>query len=112
MENYDLRDTKILWLTHKSSEDYETVPPALEHLMYEIENFLTENKEESGAIYIDGVEYLISENGFDSFIQFLRSLVDIISVSKFLLIISVSPDTVERRHLRIIEREMDEVLSQ
>jgi len=112
MENYDLRDTKILWLTHKSSEDYETVPPALEHLMYEIENFLTENKEESGAVYIDGVEYLISENGFDSFIQFLRSLVDMISVSKFLLIISVSPDTVERRHLRMIEREMDEVLSQ
>lgn len=111
LENYDLVDSKLLWLTTKGG-DMPSVPPSLEHIMYEIENFIRENEYSKGAIYLDGVEYLISENGFDSFIQFIRSLVDIVSSTQLVLIISLSPETVEKRHLRIVEREMDEIISQ
>lgn len=111
LENYDLEDAKLLWLTAKGG-DIPSVVPSLEHVMYEIENFISENAQDRGAVYLDGVEYLISENGFDSFIQFLRSLVDMVSSTQLVLIVSISPETIERRHLRIIEREMDEIISQ
>src|SRR5207247_3054225 len=54
-ETYDLASEKILWLTDREGSTEETIAPALERIVYELEDFMT--KQASGAILIDGVEY-------------------------------------------------------
>ena len=73
--------------------------------MYELEDFMT--KQASGAILIDGVEYLVSNNSFDAVLKFVRRLLDAVSESRYALIISIGPATVKEQELRVLEREME-----
>src|SRR5207253_2824526 len=46
-ETYDLASEKILWLTDRQGSPEETIAPALERIVYELEDFMT--KQASGA---------------------------------------------------------------
>jgi len=104
-ETYDLASEKILWLTDREGSTEETIAPALERIVYELEDFMT--KQASGAILIDGVEYLVSNNSFDAVLKFVRRLLDAVSESRYALIISIGPATVKEQELRVLEREME-----
>jgi len=104
-ETYDLASEKILWLTDRQGSPEETIAPALERIVYELEDFMT--KQASGAILIDGVEYLVSNNSFDAVLKFVRRLLDAVSESRYALIISIGPATVKEQELRVLEREME-----
>jgi hypothetical protein len=56
---------------------------------------------------LDGVEYLISNNGFDAVLRFIRRLVDDFSESGCILLVVISPFTLKQQELKIIEREME-----
>src|SRR6266480_1662837 len=104
-ETYDLASEKILWLTDRQGSPEETIAPALERIVYELEDFMT--KQASGAILIDGVEYLVSNNSFDAVLKFVRRLLYAVSESRYALIISIGPATVKEQELRVLEREME-----
>ncbi|UCF08243.1 MAG: DUF835 domain-containing protein [Thermoplasmata archaeon] len=102
-----LKDVTIMWLTDKESTTESTIPPVLERIMYEISDFL--RREENGCLILDGIEYLISNSGFDAVLRFIRRLVDEFSESKSILLVAVSPFTLKERELKILEREMEKV---
>ncbi len=103
----ELEDATIMWLTDKESETEATIPAVLERIMYEISDFL--RREENGCLILDGIEYLVSNNGFDAVLRFIRRMVDEFSESKSVLLVAVSPFTLKERELKILEREMEKI---
>ncbi len=104
-EAYNLSAERVLWLTDREGSTEETIAPALERLVYEIEGFM--EKQSRGAVLLDGVEYLVSNNSFDAVLKFVRRLLDAISESRHAFIISLGPATLKEQELKVLEREMD-----
>jgi chromosomal replication initiator protein len=102
---FDLGDARIIWLTDRDSATEETIPPTLERIMYVVENFVKNAKE--SVVVLDGLEYLTSNNSFDAVLRFLRRLIDEVSESDSLFLLSVSPKTLQEQELKILEREME-----
>ncbi|MCJ2555644.1 MAG: DUF835 domain-containing protein [Candidatus Thermoplasmatota archaeon] len=102
---FDLGDARIIWLTDRDSATEETIPPTLERIMYMVENFV--KNAEKGVVVLDGLEYLISNNNFDAVLRFLRRLIDEVSESSAVFLLSVSPKTLREQELKILEREME-----
>ncbi|MDO9536772.1 MAG: DnaA/Hda family protein [Thermoplasmata archaeon] len=104
-EQYDVGDAQILWLTDKEGDADNRVMPVLERIIYKIEDFL--NSPGKSILLIDGLDYLISNNNFDSVLRFLRRLIDEVSESDAIFITSVTPETIDEQGLKILEREME-----
>lgn len=107
LKQYSLEGAEMYWLTGRDSQEQETVRPNLESITYKLEQIIDEGK----VILLDGVEYLISNTGFDATIQFLRHMIDIVSETDTVFLITVSPSALKERQISILEREM-EVLSE
>ncbi len=106
-EERGLKAARLLWLADKASpsEMYEVVSPSLERLMYTVEVHAREVMQ--AVVVIDGVEYLIDNNNFNAVLRFLRRLVDLVSQTEAILLVSVSPKALSERELKILEREME-----
>jgi len=104
-EMEELENSTVIWLTDKESSTATTIPPVLERIIYEIGDFL--KLEEKSCLILDGVEYLVSNNTFDAVLRFIRKLIDDISESKSILMVTVGPYTLKERELKILEREME-----
>ncbi len=104
----ELKNAKIVWLTDKESKTEATIPPVLERLMYEIGDFV--RSEEKGCLILDGMEYLVSSNSFDAVLRFIRRLVDEVSESGSIFLVTVSPYTFKNIELKILEREMEKIV--
>jgi chromosomal replication initiator protein DnaA len=104
-EKFDLGSARILWLTDRESTSEDTIPPVLERIIYEIEEFM--KKGTRGAILIDGIEYLVSNNSFDAVLKFLRRLIDHVSETRYTFLLSLSPATLKEQEVKILEREME-----
>ena len=104
-ERFDLGPVRILWLTDRESAAEDTIPPALERIIHEIEEFMKTG--DRGVVLIDGLEYLVSNSSFDAVLKFLRRLIDHVSETHFTLLVSVSPPTLKDQELKILEREME-----
>jgi len=102
---HDLSAGRVLWLTDREGSAEETIAPTLERLVYEIEDFM--GKQPRGAILLDGIEYLVSNNSFDAVLMFVRRLLDAISESRYAFIISLGPATLKDQELKVLEREME-----
>ncbi len=104
-EQIALETVKVLWLTDREGSQEETIAPALERIVYEIEGFMSHHPH--GAVMLDGLEYLVSNNSFDAVLRFVRRLVDTVSEGHFTFLISLGPATVKEQELKMLEREMD-----
>ncbi len=104
-EAYDLPAERILWLTDREGSVEETIAPALERIVYEIEDFMSQQPR--GAVMLDGIEYLVSNNSFDAVLKFVRRLLDAFSESHHAFILSLGPATLKEQQLKVLEREMD-----
>src|SRR5207245_441906 len=102
---HDLATARVLWLTDREGSAEETIAPALERLVYEIEDFM--GKQPRGAILLDGIEYLVSNNSFAAVLMFVRRLLDAISESRYAFIISLGPATVKDQELKVPRRELE-----
>lgn len=96
---------QVLWLTDRESVSEETIAPALERIVYEIERFLADRSQ--GTVLIDGIEYLVSNNSFDAVLRFVRRLIDTVSEGHSVLLISLGPATLKEQELKMLEREME-----
>ncbi|MCK4758384.1 MAG: DUF835 domain-containing protein, partial [Thermoplasmata archaeon] len=108
MGDYDFGEAEVFWLTDRDSAGVKTIEPALEKIIYKIEDLLNTGKK--GILLIDGLEYLVSNSSFDAVLRFLRRLIDDISESNSIFLMSLTPGTLDPKDLMVLEREM-EVLS-
>jgi len=106
-ERFSLESVRVLWLTDREESKEETIPPALERIVYEIEGFMSKHPE--GSVMLDGLEYLVSNNSFDAVLRFVRRLVDTVSEGHHVFLISLGPATVKEQELKMLEREMEVV---
>ncbi len=104
-DSYDVGEAQILWLTDREGDSSDRIQPVLEKIIYKIEDFL--NSPGKSILLIDGLDYLISNNSFDAVLRFLRRLIDEISESDTVFIMSLTPETIDEQGLKILEREME-----
>ncbi len=104
-EDFGLNGATIRWLTGRDSNNFETVSPNLESLTWHIEEIIKDGP----VVLLDGIEYLIGQSSFGAAIQFIRHMVDVVSESDTIFLMTVSPDALERKQVSILEREMEVV---
>ncbi|MEF8873133.1 MAG: DnaA/Hda family protein [Candidatus Thermoplasmatota archaeon] len=102
-DEYELKNSEIAWLTDRKSEEQPTIPPNLERLSWTLE----EQIKSMDVVFIDGLEYLISNTSFDASIQFIRHIVDVVSETDTVFVLVVNPKALESKEISILEREMD-----
>jgi hypothetical protein len=109
-------DAESLWLTKterqngsaKPSEPEYVSPNNLAHLASAIREFL--EKGEKGAVIIEGLEYLNTQNDFKSVLKFVQLINEQVVLDKGFLIMPVDGATMDAKDFSLVEREMSEVL--
>lgn len=102
-------NTLVYWLTKieesgikMDGKIYPVSPTRIDVLIH----LLTKNLESGyNAVYIDGFEYLMIENGFESAVKFLFDLKDrVVSEGKVIALI-IDPRTLTEKQVALLERE-------
>ncbi|MBU7013441.1 MAG: PAS domain S-box protein [Theionarchaea archaeon] len=99
---YNLMKTPILWLSRFEVDDALS-PDDLPKLIYIVKDF-TKKCEES-VVFLDGLEYLITQIGFDTVMKYVEELKDIVVTNKSRLIVPVHRGAISDREFSILEKE-------
>ncbi len=107
---------EALWLTKTETaqgsgnvKGTEYVSPNnLAHLASAIRDFLA--KGENGAVIIEGLEYLTTQNDFKSVLRFVQLINEQVVLDKGFLLVPVDEGTMEAKDFSLIEREMSQVI--
>jgi hypothetical protein len=78
-------------------------PKELNKITREIESFLEEN--DRGLLFLDGLEYVVSQVDFPSVLRMVQYLNDKIMISDDRMLISLDPRAFSSQELSLIERE-------
>lgn len=99
-----LTDVRILWLSHTPGEDFHN-PTAIGTLAKVLQKFVEDNHGE-GVILLDGLEFLIINNGFLQTLMFVEHVNEFIMQHHATLLLPVSPETLEEKELALLERNI------
>lgn len=83
-------------------------PNNLARLASAIREFLS--KGENGAVIIEGLEYLTTQNDFKSVLKFIQLINEQVVLDKGYLLVPVDEGTMDPKDFSLIEREMSQVL--
>ncbi|MCK5398345.1 MAG: DUF835 domain-containing protein, partial [Thermoplasmata archaeon] len=106
-EDYGIQAKKILWLSRVESdrESVESIKPSpLTKPLAKILSFMEDNK--NPVIILEGIEHLISENGYSDVMRFLDSIVPVVATSKGILIVPVDEHTLSLQDYSLMARQM------
>ncbi|MEM3395752.1 MAG: tetratricopeptide repeat protein [Thermoplasmata archaeon] len=95
---------KIYWLSGIESEGSVSATN-LVRIFSIIKSFAEEMK--TGFVIIDGLEYLIAQNGLDPIIKFIHMIEDFTISNNLTLAIPLSPAAVDPSFLALLEREFE-----
>ncbi|WP_055282326.1 DUF835 domain-containing protein [Thermococcus sp. EP1] len=96
-------EVPILWLA-KVEGPGVIYPRNLERLAHELISFMRSEKGPK-SIIIDGLEYLMVENDFESVFKFLTSLKDYAILTDTVIIVPVKKEALEKRKYALLLRE-------
>lgn len=99
-----LMDVRVLWLSHTPGEDFHN-PTAIGTLAKVLQKFVEDNGGE-GVILLDGLEFLIINNGFLQTLMFVEHVNEFIMQHRAILLLPVSPETLEEKELALLERNI------
>ena len=99
-----LADVRIMWLSHTPGEDYHN-PTAIGTLAKVIQKFIEDNNGE-GVILLDGLEYLMINNGFLQTLMFVEHVNEFVMQRRSIVLMPVSPETMEEKDLALLERNV------
>ncbi len=99
-----LTDVRVMWLSHTPGEDFHN-PTAIGTLAKVIQKFIEDNNGE-GAVLLDGLEYLIINNGFLQTLMFVEHVNEFVMQRRAVIILPVSPETLEEKELALLERNV------
>ncbi len=104
-KRYDL-SCDMIWLSDIGGRN--TIRPRdLERLSLTMEQFIAEKK---GTIMLDGVEYLITNNNFNTVLRLIQSIKDQVAVHQAILLIPISPTALNSQQMNILKREVGNVI--
>lgn len=102
-EEYSLKKTPFIWLSSLKAEQY-TSTVDLTELSISVKDFV--KKSGKSIILLDGIEFLITRSSFEEVLSFVQSLTEFFSMTESILVIPISPQTVDVNQVKILEREM------
>ncbi len=100
----ELSDARIIWLSHTPGEDFHN-PTAIGTLAKVLQKFIEDHNGE-GVILLDGLEFLIINNGFLQTLMFVEHVNEFIMQQHGILLLPVSPETLEEKELALLERNV------
>lgn len=100
----DLPEARIIWLSHTPGEDFHN-PTAIGTLAKVVQKFIEDNNGE-GVILLDGLEFLIINNGFLQTLMFVEHVNEFIMQHRAIFLLPVSPETLEEKELALLERNV------
>ena len=103
-EEYNVKDIPTIWLTQVREENC-IEPTNITQLSIAVKGFAENDVE--GVILLEGLEYLIAQNGFGVVLRFVQTMADIVMISKCRLIISFDAQTLGEVELHQLERELN-----
>lgn len=103
-ERHDLKGVPFLWLSMDQEKTYARDPTNIALIYSDVKTFISENK--NCMVLLSGMEYLISQNGFQKVLKLLQHVNDKIAVKDSVLLASISPLTLPENELKMLEKEM------
>lgn len=107
-KQYELLDAKILWLS-RDEEKGGFIPTNLGAISNVVEKFLKENKKDGTIVMIDGLEYLVAQNGFGKVLKLLHSLKDSVGVGGSTLLVPFNLQSVSDREGAMLKGDFEVV---
>ena len=101
-EKYGLKRTPVIWLSSQPGQD-RVDPTNLSILEHTIIEFLKVGH--NTVVAIDGLEYLISNNGATKVLRMLYGLRDEILMNESRMIVTIDPAVLDERELAFFERD-------
>jgi hypothetical protein len=103
-QRYGTGKGEYVWLTTNSVDDVVCASPTAISLVHmKAVDFL--KRFPNGVVALDGAEYLITNNTFETFLRFVHSLHDRLMLTKGVLLIALDPHSVTPRELHLIARD-------
>ncbi|MDI3476357.1 MAG: hypothetical protein PWQ79_2296 [Thermococcaceae archaeon] len=103
-EPFRKRGLPYLWLTKVPGEN-AIDPLRLPAILHK----LIENADRETVVIIDGLEYLILENGFESVLKFLTTLKDSLLLKGATLLLVLDPNTLEPHQAALLKKEFKSI---
>lgn len=103
-QEWGLEETPIIWLSNQLGKVYVN-PANIGILGDTIIRFI--EKSDDSVIMIDGIEFLIVNNGFDKVLKMVHRITEVVMEFKSRVIISVDPRALEVREMALLERNME-----
>lgn len=102
---YTLQTTPIFWISNHGTD--RVSPSDLELIADMIGSFLKKSK--SPIVLLDGIEYLITINGFIPVFKMLRDIQEWTILNRAVFLLSVNPVALEKKEMALIERNMSDL---
>ena len=100
MDLVDISEIDCYWLT--TTQHSGTIDPSLEKINHFVESNIQQN---NGHIYMEGIEWMVSLHGFEAVHSMIRTLAEKVSLSDWMIYISISVGSFETRDLSRLCRE-------
>ncbi len=103
---FELGETRILWLSHTPGKDHHN-PTSIGTLATVISSFIERYKK--CIVLIDGLEYLVINNGFQQVLRFVEHINEQVMQSKSTVLIPISPNAFSEQELALLERNVETI---
>ena len=100
-QTHEFEATRILWLTRRVGEDHVD-PTELTRLSMTISKFIEGTPK--SVVLVEGLEYLITQNDFETVLRFVNHLHDFVLAHDCAVIIVLDPRVLSTRELALLER--------
>ena len=100
--NYTLQTTPIFWISNHGQDSVS--PVDLEIISDIISKFLKQSR--NPVVIVDGIEYLIFENGYSSVLRFLKDAAEAMVLQNAIMILPVNQTAIEPKELALMQRSL------
>jgi ribosomal protein S27E len=109
-KEFDIGDVNLFWLSDTVTDpSVKTIDPKrLDfEMMRAVSNFFKETPR--GVLMLDGIEYLVVENGFDRVLRFVKKVNDLASVNDATIFVPLTPNSLASDEFAMLRKEFDKV---
>lgn len=102
------KEANIFWVSMASNSKEKTIlPTAVPKINMIIQDYIS--KEHGKLIFLGGIEYLVLHNGFEPIMKFIQYTIDMVSLSRALMLIPIDPLVFDMKDWRMLRRDMETV---
>lgn len=103
-QSFDIGETRIMWLSHTPGKDHHN-PTSIGTLATVISSFI--ERYEKCVVIIDGLEYLVINNGFQQVLRFVEHINEQVMQSRSTVLVPISPSAFSEKELALLERNVE-----